>query len=147
MLLVPYDGSALARAALQRAREFADRRGADVVVLTVLPDDPEFARERGWVADGESYDPDAVRERFAREVADLAPDAEFRTERPAEGGALASTTMDVARTVRQVAHEVDASVVFVGSENAGRVSTPITSVGSPLSEDPNYDVYIVRHAG
>jgi hypothetical protein len=34
--------------------------------------------------------------------------------------------------------------VFVGSENAGRVSTPISSVGSPVSEDPDYDVHIVR---
>lgn len=146
MFLVPYDGSALARGALARAREFAGYRDADLLVLTVLPDDAEFARKRGWVADGEAYDPEAIRERFAREIADLAPEAEFRTEQPDEAGMLASTTMDVARTVREVAHEEGAEVVFIGSENAGRVSTPITSVGSPLSEDPDYDVYIVRHA-
>lgn len=146
MFLVPYDGSALARGALQRAREYADYRDTDLLVLTVLPDDPEFARQRGWIADGESYDPDAIREQFARDIADLAPEAEFRTERPDEAGLLASTTMDVARTVREVAHETQTDVVFIGSENAGRVSTPITSVGSPLSEDPEYDVYIVRHA-
>lgn len=146
MLLVPYDGSALARGALQRARAFAADSDDDVLVVTVLPEDPEFARERGWITDGEPFDPDAIAERFARDVADLAPEAEFRIERPDEGGMLAATTMDVARTVRQVAHEVDADVVFIGSENAGRVSTPITSVGTPLSKDPDYDVYIVRHA-
>jgi hypothetical protein len=36
--------------------------------------------------------------------------------------------------------------VFIGSENAGRVSTPVCSVGAPVSEDPRYDVHIVRHA-
>lgn len=146
MFLVPYDGSTLARGALARAREFADYRDTAVLVLTVLPDDADFARKRGWVANGEPYEPDAIRDRFAREIADFAPEAEFRTERPDEAGMLASTTMDVARTVREVAHEEDVDVVFIGSENAGRVSTPITSVGSPLSEDPRYDVYIVRHA-
>jgi len=59
---------------------------------------------------------------------------------------MASVTTDVVRTIREVAHEVDASIVFVGSENAGRVSTPVSSVGAPVSEDPGYDVHIVRHA-
>ena len=58
---------------------------------------------------------------------------------------VASVTTDVVRTVRVVAQEVDATIVFVGSENAGRVSTPVSSVGAPVSEDPRYDVHIVRH--
>jgi len=58
----------------------------------------------------------------------------------------ASITVDVVRTIRDVAVEVDADIIFLGSENAGRVSTPITSVGRPLSDDPRYDVHIVRHA-
>jgi nucleotide-binding universal stress UspA family protein len=146
MLLVPYDGSRLARAAVERAREVAELRDEAVLALTVLPDDAAFARERGWIDEDEAYDPDAVAARFEREVAERAPDATFRVEQPDEGGMLASSTMDVARRIRQVAREVDARVVFIGSENAGRVSTPVTSVGSPVSRDPRYDVYIVRHA-
>ena len=59
---------------------------------------------------------------------------------------MASITTDVIRTIRAVAHELDVSVIFIGSENAGRVSTPVSSVGAPVSEDPGYDVYISRHA-
>jgi hypothetical protein len=44
-----------------------------------------------------------------------------------------------------VAQDEGATVLFVGSENAGRVSTPVSSVGDPVSEDPRYDVHIVRH--
>jgi hypothetical protein len=58
---------------------------------------------------------------------------------------VASVTTDVVRTIRSVAQEVGATIVFIGSENAGRVSTPVTSVGAPVSADPRYDVHIVRH--
>jgi nucleotide-binding universal stress UspA family protein len=145
-LLSPYDGSALSRAAISRATEFADYRGEGVVVLTVVPDDPSFALERGWVEEGETYDPETVEQRFAAEVEEVAPTATFRAERPESMASLAATTHnDITRTIRQVAHDIDASIVFVGSDNAGRVSTPVTSVGSPISEDPEYDVHIVRH--
>jgi hypothetical protein len=59
---------------------------------------------------------------------------------------VATTTLDVVRKIRQVAHEVDAEILFVGSENAGRVTSPLSSVGNPLSEDAAYDIHIVRHA-
>ena len=144
VLLVPFDGSELATAALRRATEFAELTDEPLVVLSVLTDDERFARERGWVGADEPYDPDAIAERLEAAVREVAPDATFRHERPSDAGEMATTTMDVARTIREVAREVDASVVFVGSENAGRVSTPISSVGSPVSEDPDYDVHIVR---
>ena len=146
VLLVPFDGSELATAALRRATEFSGFTDEPVVVLSVITDDERFARERGWVEDDEPYDPDAIADRLEATVSEIAPDAAFRREVPNDGGEMATTTMDVARTIREVAREVDASVVFVGSENAGRVSTPISSVGSPVSEDPDYDVHIVRRA-
>jgi len=59
--LVPFDGSALAEAALERATEFADLTDADVVALAVVPlDERDFAVERGWIEEGERYDPDEV---------------------------------------------------------------------------------------
>jgi nucleotide-binding universal stress UspA family protein len=146
VLLVPFDGSELATAALRRATEFAEPTDEPLVVLSVITDDERFARERGWVEEDEPYDPDAIAERLEAAAREVAPEATFRREEPTDAGEMATTTLDVARTIRQVAHELDASIVFIGSENAGRVSTPIASVGSPVSEDPDYDVHIVRRA-
>jgi nucleotide-binding universal stress UspA family protein len=146
VLLVPFDGSELATAALRRAVEFSELTDERLVVLSVLTNDERFARERGWVGADEPYDPDAVAEELETAAREIAPDATFRREEPTEAGMMATTTHDVARTIREAAHELDASVVFVGSENAGRVSTPVSSVGSPVSEDPDYDVHIVRKA-
>jgi len=146
VLLVPFDGSDLSTAALRRAAEFSELTDEPLVVLSVVTDDERFARERGWVGKGEPYDPDAVAERLEAAAGEVAPEATFRREAPTDAGVIATTTLDVARTIREVAHELDASIVFVGSENAGRVSTPIASVGSPVSEDPDYDVHIVRQA-
>jgi nucleotide-binding universal stress UspA family protein len=146
VLLVPFDGSELATAALRRATEFSAYTDEPVVVLSVLTDDERFARARGWVGDDEPYDPDTIARRLEAAAREVAPEASFRREVPTDGGETATTTMDVARTIREVAREVDASVVFVGSENAGRVSTPISSVGSPVSEDAGYDVHIVRRS-
>lgn len=146
VLLVPFDGSPLSRAALERAAEFAGYRDEEVLALTVVPRDADYARERGWVAGDGAFDPDAVCERMADRAAEVAPEATFRCEKPAPSQSLTATvTNDVTRTIREVAGEVGASVVFVGSENAGRVSQPVTSVGSPVSQDPRYDVHIVRH--
>jgi len=146
--LVPFDGSALAEAALGRATEFAELTDASVVALAVVPlDEREFAVERGWVDEGERYDPDEVASALEAQVKKTSPDATFRCERPEDVSSVASVATDVVRTIRAVAQDVDATIVFIGSENAGRVSTPVSSVGAPVSEDPRYDVHIVRHAG
>ena len=145
-LLVPFDGSDLAVAALERARELADATGEDLLAVTVVPDDVDYARDRGWLEPGDAFDGDLIERRLRQRVTDVAPDAEFRTEATRSAAdPVATLEMAVARTVRATAAEVDADVVVVGSENAGRVTTPLTSVGSPVSEDPRYDVYIVRH--
>jgi len=145
-LLVPFDGAELSEAALERATEFAEFSDETVVALTVIPDDPEYALSRNWLSPEDPFDPDEIADRFRERVAEVASEAEFRYERPDDVSSMASLTTDVARTIRTVAHEVDASVVFIGSENAGRVSSPVSSVGAPVSEDPGYDVYIIRHA-
>jgi nucleotide-binding universal stress UspA family protein len=146
-LLVPYDGSDLAKAALERACEFSEYTGEDLLVLTVIPDEREYAIARGWVAESATFDPETIADGLEREIRDIDPDATFRCEMPTGVSEMADVTMDVVRTIREVAGEIDASVVFIGSENAGRVSSPVCSVGAPLSEDPRYDVHIVRHAG
>lgn len=147
-LLVPFDGSALATAALERACEFGACRDETVVALTVVPDDRSFAEERGWIDAGEAYRPAELCSRFEQRVKAVDDGVSFRCERPdGSEDATATTTDDVTRTVREVAATLDVSVLFVGSENAGQVSSPLTSVGDPLSADARYDVHIVRHVG
>lgn len=147
-LLVPFDGSDLAEAALRRATEFGDAFDKEVVVLVVVPTDDAYARERGLIEEGEAFDPDLFALELRDQAREIAPDATFRSERSTdpEDEPYASTTMNIVRIIRQVAGELDADIVFVGSENAARVSKPLTSVGAPVSSDPRYDVHIVRHA-
>ncbi|WP_439027127.1 universal stress protein [Haloarchaeobius sp. DT45] len=145
-LLVPYDGSDLATTALRRAREFADFSDDGLVVLTLVPDDPEYARDRGWLDAADTFDVGVIERKIRQRVHDVAPNAEFRCELIEDpSDPVATLPTELARRIRQVAAEEDARILFVGSENAGRVSTPLTSVGSPISEDPQYDVHIVRH--
>ena len=145
VLLVPFDGSDLSKAALTRAMEFADYRDEDITALSVIPDDAAYARERGWTDADEAFTVEAVADRMREQAESVAPAASFRYEVPEDVSSMASTTTNITRTIREVAHEEEASIVFIGSENAGRVSTPVCSVGSPVSEDPEYDVHIVRH--
>jgi len=145
VLLVPFDGSRLSKAALERATEFADYRDEEVIALSVIPDDEEYTRERGWIDTDATLDIEAVADRMREQAEAVAPTVSFRYEVPEDVSSMASTATDITRTIREVAHEEGASIVFIGSENAGRVSTPVCSVGSPVSEDPQYDVHIVRH--
>jgi len=146
-VLAPFDGSRLAETALKRAATFGDSWDEEVIALTVIPEDPSFAVERGWSDTESDFDPRALRDHFAERVFEIAPEATFRCEIPDDSDVLTATAIDdVTRTVRHVAAELDVSVIFIGTENAGRISSPVTSVGSPLSKDPQYDVHIVRHA-
>jgi len=145
-VLAPFDGSRLSKTALKRAATFGESWDEEVVALTVVPEDASFAVERGWIADESQFDPTVLCEKFGERVAEIAPEATFRCEIPDDSEEPTATAIDdVTRTVRHVAAEIEASVIFIGTENAGRISSPVTSVGSPLSKDPQYDVHIVRH--
>lgn len=147
-LLVPYDGSELSEAALDRATQFGDALDQEVVVLVVVPTDEEYVRERGLLTEDEEYDPELFALELRDEAEKIAPEATFRSERATDPAdePYASTTMNIVRTIRQVAGELDADIVFIGSENAASVSQPLTSVGAPVSSDPRFDVHVVRHA-
>ena len=145
-LLVPFDGSTLSTAALEKASEHAELTDEDVVAVTIVPDDGDYARERGWIQDHEQFDPDVVVRKMRNIVDSVAPEATFRHETVDSDEPTATSTTNVVRTIRDVAADVDADVVFVGSENAGSVTTPLSSVGGPVASDQQYDVYVVRHA-
>ncbi|QDX39768.1 universal stress protein [Salarchaeum sp. JOR-1] len=140
-IVVPFDGSALSRAALRRAKLFQSVLDERLVAVTVIEHDAQYARERGWLDDEEEFDSDRVVAAVHETVTEIAPEADFRHEllgRRASSGA-------VARHVRSMAREEDASIVFVGSENAGDLVSSVSSVGSSVAADDYYDVFIVRH--
>ncbi|RQG92533.1 universal stress protein [Natrarchaeobius chitinivorans] len=146
-LLVPFDASPLATNALERASEFGDLLEEEVVVLTVIPDDAEYARDRGWITRGEPFDRETTAEGLKARAREVTPAATFRTERVSAEEPTATPTTEVVREIRRVAAEIEASVVFIGSENAGSVIAPQSSVGSPVAKDQRYDVYVVRQPG
>ncbi|GAB7094634.1 universal stress protein [Halolamina litorea] len=141
-LLVPFDGSTLAEAALSRAVQFAEAFDETVLAVAVVPQgNTNYAREHGWIDPGDPFDADAIAATLGDQVAALAPEASFRAE-PVSRGARAGS---IARVIRRLARTEDAPMVFVGSENAGRLVTNLTSVGGNVAADRQYDVVIVRN--
>lgn len=143
VFVVPFDGSALAAAALSRAGEFQEVFDERVVALSVVPkNDAEFARQRVGLDPEADTDPETVATRLRAMVRRIAPDADFRCEfvgRYAPPG-------EIANEIRSVARELDADMVFVGSDNAGQLVNSLANVGSSVAADDAYDVVIVKHA-
>lgn len=141
-LLVPFDGSELAETALVRAAELDDVFDEGVVALSVVPSgNVEYARDAGWIGDNEGFDVGTITERLHDQVDALAPEATFRYEVVGQHAAAGT----VARHVRRTAHDEDASMVVIGSENAGHLTVSVTSVGGSIASDDAYDVLIVRN--
>ncbi|WP_254830385.1 universal stress protein [Haloglomus salinum] len=138
-VMVAYDGSDLSRAALRRGVELGDALDQRVVAVSVVPDDSLYAREQGWVAREPDYEPSEWAEQFATEAEQLAPDVEFRLETLDD-----AHHRDVAKRLRRTAYDLGANVVVLGSDNAGRVVSPVSSVGDTVVSSATYDVYIVR---
>lgn len=145
-LLVPFDGSPLAVQALEQASTFSEFLEEEVVVLTVIPDDPDYARDRGWVTAGEPFDPEEIIAQLYVRVGEHAPEATFQVERVSSDEPTATATTNVVREIRRVASETETSIVFIGSESAGSVITPQSGVGSPIASDQRYDVFVVRQS-
>ncbi|CAM2971125.1 universal stress protein [Halobacterium salinarum] len=138
--VVAFDSSPLAEAALRRAVTFADAADAAVVAVTAVQRDPAMARDRGWLGADESFDVGTVAAAIAADVHEIAPGV------PVEYEVLDAYAPRgrVSRTVRELAVDAGATVVFVGSDNAGHVVGGLTSVGQGVSADDRYDVHIVR---
>ena len=139
--VVPFDGSGFARSALARATEFGSVFDRDVVTISVIPDgNTAYARENGWIGPRESFDLDSVLAHLEELVREIIPVGEFRyalVDRYAPPGTIANR-------IRRLAVELDATMVFVGSDNAGRMVTSLGSVGGSVAADAAYDVVIVR---
>ena len=141
VLIVPFDGSNLSKAALVRAVQFDSVLKEGVFVVSVIPENnAEYAREKGWIDATAPFDADTVVSHLRSEVAGIAPEAVFHyfiVDRYAPRGTIAGRIREFARTR-------DASIVFIGSENAGRIVRAIT-VGGSIAADNAYDMMIVSH--
>lgn len=139
--LVPFDGSELAEAALVRATEFAAVLDERVLAVTVIPEDnASYARERGWIGPDDPFETTQVVTSLHERVTELCPSADFRHEmvdRYAPSGTISLR-------IREIARAADASMVFVGSRNAGHMVASLSSVGTSVAADEAYDVVIVR---
>jgi len=139
--VVPFDGSAYAEAALVRACEFAPAVDESVRAVTIIPrNNARYARERGWLGPEAPFDLDAIVDRLAEQVHETAPLAAFHYEtcsREVSGNAIA-------KPVRKYARREGATMVFVGSNSAGRLTRRLSSVGERVGADAAYDVAIVR---
>lgn len=142
--VVPFDGSSLAEAALARAVEFGRVLDEPVVAVTVVPErNANYAREKGWLGADEEFDRAVVVSSVRGQLRAIAPEVDLETpsiDRYAPPGAIANR---IDRFIR----DREASMVFVGSENAGRLVTSSSSIGGRLAAKEDYDVVIVRRRG
>jgi nucleotide-binding universal stress UspA family protein len=142
--VVPFDGSELAQAALVRAGAFATVLDEEVLVVTVIPKrNADYAADHGWIDPEDDFDLDAILERLGGIVERCYPSASFRYELVDRYAPIGT----IKNRIRRVIREVDASMVFIGSDNAGRMSTALSSVGGGIATGDDYDVVIVRHVG
>ncbi|WP_253736370.1 universal stress protein [Halohasta salina] len=142
-LVVPFDGSELSKTALVRAAQFDTVLDQSVEVVSVVPrNNATYARDRGWLGPDDPFDGEAVVSAIRAMVDEIAPEATFHhisVGRHAPAGTIATR-------IRNFARDRGASIVFVGSENAGRIASSI-SVGASVSADRSYDTMIVSNAG
>lgn len=141
-ILVPFDGSPHARLALERGADLAGRYDAPLLAVTVVHKGVDDPVNLGWLEAGERFDPDRAASRLSGAIREIAPRADFHALR--ENARLPHGA--VAKRIRRFAHRNDVDVVVIGSENAGRIFTPVSSVGGGVATDRSYDVLLVRRS-
>jgi nucleotide-binding universal stress UspA family protein len=154
--LVPFDGSDLSEAALAKAnlhaqaidevsgainKELVHERPVEILAVSIIPDNPRFARESGWIQDKKEFDVRNVANTLHKQVTEIAPGAQFNWEhvgKRARAGIISNE-------IRSYAEDTNTDMVFIGSENAGRIVSTVSSVGRQVVTGEGYDVCIVRH--
>jgi nucleotide-binding universal stress UspA family protein len=139
-ILVPFDGSAHARLGLARGGDLAGRYDVPLLAVAVVHKGVDNPVELGWQEPGERFDPDTAANRLSRAVREIAPRADFRALQ--ENARLPHGA--VAKRIRRLARREGVDLVVMGSENAGRIFTPLSSVGGGVATDRRYDVFLVR---
>lgn len=141
-IVVPYDGSELSNAALERAADLSNALDNDLIAISIIPgNNAKYARENGWLEEDEQFDSETIVTRLSEMVDDVAPTASFRyatVDKYAPAGVIA-------KRIRKEARLSNARLVALGSDNAGRIVTNVSSVAGTVAADDAYDVLIVRH--
>ncbi len=137
VFLVPYDGSRVARTALDRAVAHGEALDEEVVAVSFVPTGAEYAERRKWIDPSEDFAADSAQSTLERKIEESTDDA----ERMFSEEAASAPTDGVADRIKQVADDVEASVLYVGtSESEEELTTPFGSI----SPEGAYDVHLVR---
>lgn len=140
--VVAYDGSVVSRTALVRAAKLADGVDGTVTAVTVLPGrNAQYARERGWLDPGAEWVRERVIGTVSGDVKSAVPEAAVTyrmVDRYAPRG-------KIGRVLKRTAEEEGVDVFVIGTENAGRVFTSMTTAAHSVSSG-NYDLFVVRKA-
>jgi nucleotide-binding universal stress UspA family protein len=138
--VVPFDGTEPSRMGLVRAVELAPAN-TRVVAFAVLPKrNSDWARERDLLDDDEAFQYERVVGRLQRRAHDVSDDLSFQ-HTTADRYA---TTGTISRKIREFAHDVEATMIFIGSREAGGIVTTLQSVGTQVATDKDFDVVLVR---
>lgn len=138
--VVAYDGGPMAETALDRAATLADGVDGTVTAITVLPrGNARYAREQGWIEEDEPWSQEQIVDDLRRSVETIAPTASFErreVERYAPRG-------KIGRALKRATDEEGADVLVIGTENAGRVFTTLTTVTRSVAQG-SFDLFVVR---
>jgi nucleotide-binding universal stress UspA family protein len=137
VFLVPFDGSPLAEAALDRAVTYAAAMDTDVVAVSFIPTGADYAERRQRVDPHEDFAVETAASDLRRKIEEATDDAELRYD-----DVSAQSASEFSKLVRGVARDVDATVVFLGSDDTDNIVVPM---GEAAAGD-SYDVHIVRRS-
>jgi len=133
--LVPFDGSALADAALDRAVTYAQAMHEDVVAVSYIPTGADYAERRRRVDPDEDFAAETAASDLRRKIEEATDDAELRYDDPS-----AFSTDELSADIQRTARDVNATVVFLAGDGGEDLVVPL----SELSEADAYDVHVVR---
>jgi len=137
VFLVPYDGSPVSEAALDRAVEHGKALEKEVVAVTFIPTGAEYAERRKWIQPQEDFAIDSARAELKRTIDETTDESERNF---LDSGATVEN--GVGDHIRQAAHEVEASAVYVGAveDEGADYRTPF----GEITTDETYDLHLVR---
>ncbi|WP_075936365.1 universal stress protein [Halosegnis longus] len=141
-VLVPFDGSVLAKSALFHGGRAAELDGTPLLAATVIPvNNTEYADKKGWITSDEEFDKKRIISRLRQQVEDCVSSAIF--EHFSVGRYASSGTM--ANRLRRVARNRDVTSIFIGSDAAGQALLGTESVGGRVLFEKDCDVAIIRN--
>ena len=141
VFLVPFDGSPLADAALDRAVTYADALETDVVAVSLIPTGSDYAQRRRRVDPTADFAAETASTELRRKIEETTDDAERNYS---DSGAYTPDD-GLTERVRQTARDVGASVLFVGADGNDSGERLRTPFGEVLG-DAEYDIHVVRSA-